>query len=110
MNVCRQVLSLSLGLVFAFHVDAQESGSKPKEIPTTRSTLKSALERTKQLKARLPLPPPNEQEQVRPEQTKPDLSGEVFNSARLKQLYLHQDLLENEPTKTDRMAERKIPI
>lgn len=88
----RVVLILALLPATSLCLFAEESHSNPKEIPVTRPQLKQALEKLKQQQARLPLPPPSDQERRAPRTTLPDLSGEILNSARLRNLYLHNDL------------------
>lgn len=71
---------------------ADEPSAKPKGIPATRPQAKQALEALKKREARLPLPPPTEEE-LRP---RVDLDGTerrgVVNNGRMRSLYLPEEL------------------
>jgi AhpD family alkylhydroperoxidase len=72
---------------------AAEPSSKPKGIPATRPQQKEALEALKKREARLPLPPPTEEELKPREGSSGGLgSGGVVNNGRMRNLYLPAEL------------------
>lgn len=71
---------------------ADEPSSKPKDIPATRHEAKQALEALKKREARLPLPPPTEEELKPREGASGTLGGGVVNNGRMRSLYLPEEL------------------
>jgi alkylhydroperoxidase family enzyme len=71
---------------------AEEPNAAPKDIPATRPLAKAALEALKKREARLPLPPPTEEELKPREGTSGSLGRGVVNNGRMRNLYLPADL------------------
>lgn len=96
MNL-RRILAASLillsGHAFAFAGD-ESAYSAPKPVAATRTELKEQLERSKQSKPRLPLPPPTEAEleAAKANSGRGAMSG-IINNGRMRKLYLPPEVL-----------------